>query len=64
MLPFATPGALYIIVYNIIVYIISRPKALCASGWPERGELFRDGASRGLFTGVAMFPVLCVPTVY
>ena len=41
MLQFATPGALYnIIVYNIIfVYIISRPKALCASGWPQRGEL-------------------------
>ena len=54
MLPFATPGALYIIVYNIIVYIISRPTALSPPGGRSVGSSHRDWASRGLFTGVAM----------
>ena len=66
MLPFATPGALYIIVYNIIYYnCIYHGQQLCAP--PDGrsvGSSHRDWASRGLFTGVAMFPVLCVPTVY
>ena len=62
MLQLATPGSLYIIVYKIyvtiyyiiIVYIISRPTALCAFRMAVAWGAHRDWASRGLFTGVAM----------